>query len=87
MRFNRVPAMNRYDTSTTPSDSAPWQPQQAASYLGVALDTLRQWRQRGSPVRGPAFIRLGGRIRYLKADLDEWMRQNRVGGPAGRGTR
>ena len=69
------------------SESAPWQPKKAASYLGVALETLRSWRQRWSPVTGPPFIRVGGRVRYLKADLDGWIAANRVPSNAGWGTR
>lgn len=41
-----------------------------ASYLGVAKQTLARWRCEGG---GPAFLKLGTRIRYERADLDRWL--------------
>lgn len=42
----------------------------AAPILGVAVSTLNTWRSRGT---GPKFHRIGGRIRYFKADLQAWL--------------
>lgn len=47
-------------------------PHEAAVYLGttnapVSLNTLNWWRAQG---RGPAFIKVGTRIQYLKSYLD-----------------
>jgi len=41
-----------------------------ASYLGVAKQTLARWRCEGG---GPAFLKLGTRVRYERADLDSWL--------------
>jgi excisionase family DNA binding protein len=45
-------------------------PVATASYLGVAKQTLARWRCEGG---GPAFLKLGTRIRYERADLDRWL--------------
>lgn len=44
----------------------------AAPILGVAPSTLNTWRSRGT---GPKFHRIGGRIRYFKADLQAWLEE------------
>lgn len=53
----------------------------AAAVLGLKVATLRAWRHQG---RGPAYVRLGRAIRYLPADLDEFLRANRHGPSAAR---
>ena len=42
----------------------------AASYTGFSEGTLANWRVDG---RGPAFVKRGNRIFYLKSILDEWL--------------
>jgi excisionase family DNA binding protein len=42
-----------------------------AAYLGVALSTVCSWAYRGD---GPQMIRVGGRVRYRREDLDEWLK-------------
>lgn len=44
---------------------------QAAEHLGLSIATLRAWRHRG---RGPRFVRFGRAVRYLRADLDTFIR-------------
>lgn len=41
----------------------------AAVYLGIGLQTLRNWQSMG---RGVPAHRFGTAIRYTIADLDEW---------------
>jgi hypothetical protein len=57
----------------------PMNDREAASYLGVAVQTLRNWR--GS-CKGPAYHKLSpgprGRIIYLVEDLDSYRRKCRV---------
>jgi predicted site-specific integrase-resolvase len=48
--------------------------QEAANYIGVAPKTLANWRVSGF---GPAFVKLGGAVRYLRGDLDSFIKQNR----------
>ena len=51
---------------------------QAAAYLGMSEQFLKQARCYGDlPNRtpGPAFLRLGRRIKYRKADLDQWLEE------------
>lgn len=47
----------------------------AASYLGVAANTLRMWRSQG---RGPAYRKLGKAVTYARAELDAWAVHNRT---------
>lgn len=42
---------------------------QAASRLGVSPRTLEHWRLTGG---GPAYLKLGGAVRYAEQDLLEW---------------
>jgi len=46
----------------------------AAAHLGLSTRTLDRYRVSGE---GPVFLRFGGRVRYLAADLDEWARTRR----------
>ncbi len=47
---------------------------ETASYLKLKIYTLRKWRREGG---GPPYIRCGGRlIRYIKADIDDWLNNN-----------
>lgn len=48
---------------------------QAANYLKSTEKTLKQWRYAG---RGPAYVKRGGRILYLKTDLDTYLAGRRV---------
>ncbi len=49
--------------------------QGAADYLGLARRTLERWRL----VRlGPPYRKLGTRVVYTRAALDEWCRANTV---------
>ena len=48
---------------------------QVAEQLGLSVATLRAWRHRG---KGPRFLRLGRSVRYLPADVDEFVRASTV---------
>ena len=45
-------------------------PQQAARILGLSAKTLARYRVKA---KGPVFVKLEGRVRYLRKDLDEWV--------------
>ena len=47
---------------------------EAATTLGLALSTLAKLRLSG---RGPAYLKLGRRIRYRVADLETFMQSKR----------
>ena len=47
---------------------------EAAAYLGLSPRTLDRYRVNGA---GPAFHRLGGRVRYRRADIDAWVAERR----------
>ena len=44
--------------------------EQVAALLGLRPNTLAQWRMSGA---GPRFVRLGRRVRYQPADVDDWL--------------
>ena len=46
----------------------------AAAELGLSTRTLDRYRVSGD---GPVFLKFGGRVRYLREDLDEWARTRR----------
>jgi hypothetical protein len=47
----------------------------AAKILCMSVRTLQAWRTRGT---GPAFVRVGGAVRYRRADLVAWINANVV---------
>ncbi|WP_304473595.1 helix-turn-helix domain-containing protein [uncultured Desulfovibrio sp.] len=48
---------------------------QAAEYLGLKANTLRNWR---AQKRGPAYCKGAGSVRYTRADLDAWLAGTRI---------
>ena len=56
---------------------------QAADWLGLSARTLDRYRVSGE---GPVFHRFGGRVRYLRADLDAWAATRRRASTAADGT-
>ena len=49
---------------------------EAAALLALSARTLKRYRVEG---RGPPFLRLGGRVRYTRADLLNWALAHRQG--------
>ena len=47
---------------------------EAAKLLSVAPRTLQYWRWAG---RGPAFVKIGGAVRYHRRDLDDFVSRGR----------
>ncbi len=58
-------------------------PRQAADWLGLSVRTLDRYRASGE---GPVFHRFGGRIRYLREDLQAWADARRRTSTADDGT-
>jgi excisionase family DNA binding protein len=44
--------------------------EQAAEYLRVGPQTIRNWRTKG---RGPEALKVGSLVRYRRSDLDRWL--------------
>jgi len=56
--------------------------QELSEFIGVPYKTLLDWRVKGY---GPPAVKLGKHLRYLKADVDQWLaeqREDAVGGEA-----
>ena len=47
----------------------------ASELIGVAVQTLRNWRFEG---KGPPYIKCGRAVRYRVKDLAEWMNKRRI---------
>lgn len=56
-------------------------PEQAAKVVGRSAATLYTWRRRGT---GPRYLQVGGKITYLRADLESWLHSRRIGSTAER---
>jgi predicted DNA-binding transcriptional regulator AlpA len=52
---------------------------ETAIFLGVATRTLREWRKQG---KGPAFVKMGTKIKYRKTDIDLYL-DNQTVSPEG----
>ncbi len=48
---------------------------EVAELRGLSVATLRAWRHRG---KGPRFLRLGRSVRYLPADVADFVRASAV---------
>jgi hypothetical protein len=48
---------------------------QAARYLGLAPQSLRNMRHYG---KGPAYCKLGSRVVYKLSDLEQYLEQRRI---------
>lgn len=48
---------------------------QAAAYVAIPKATLYTWRTRRSGL-GPRAIKVGGCLRYRRADLDAWLEEH-----------
>lgn len=49
-------------------------PPEAAEYLGISASTLAKLRVYGG---GPAFLKLGRKVLYERADLDSWLAERK----------
>ena len=61
----------RTENKPEPSNHALLDPKQAAKFLGLKPCTLAVWRSKGR--YDLPFLRIGGRIRYLIEDLQDWI--------------
>jgi predicted site-specific integrase-resolvase len=52
-----------------------WTQAQLAALLNVKPNTLREWRRLG---KGPAYIRIQKGVFYRKADVENWLEDNKV---------
>ena len=48
---------------------------QAAKILGVAVQTLRNWRHQ---CRGPAYVKMGRSVRYQVNDLVDYLKKKKI---------
>ena len=49
---------------------------EAAHYIRMSESWLRQSRMRGNP-EAPPYVKIGKSVRYLKTDLDDWLKKLR----------
>lgn len=48
---------------------------ETAQFLDVSIPTLRTWRHRK---QGPAYYKIGGKVRYKPEDLQSFVNESRV---------
>ena len=48
---------------------------EAADYVRLGKPTMERFRISGE---GPVFVKLGGAVRYRKADLEDWLASRRT---------
>ena len=53
-----------------------------SAYTGLAERTLERWRLEG---KGPRFLKLGGKVLYLKSELDRFLAASERHSTADRG--
>lgn len=51
-----------------------WKTPDVAQYLGIPLSSVYKMTGRKSPIRLP-HIRIAGKVRFRKADIDRWLDQ------------
>jgi excisionase family DNA binding protein len=61
------------DVAKTTVESPYYTTDQVSALTLVPVGTLRQWRHHGE--RGPRSVRIGGRVRYRKVDVEAWLRE------------
>lgn len=47
-----------------------FKPEELAQELGSTTGTLANWRSTG---KGPKFVRIAGRIHYMRTDVEKWI--------------
>lgn len=62
-------------TTDTHVESGIFTIDQAAAYLSIPKATLYTWRTRRAGF-GPRAVKLGGCLRYRRADLDAWVAEH-----------
>jgi len=55
----------------TTAEGPLWTPPQAASFLGVAVQTLAVWRSYRR--HNLPYVKVGNLVRYRKSDLEKWL--------------
>lgn len=46
--------------------------EELASRLGLGTSCLNKWRNEGT---GPKWVRLGGSVRYMVGDVEQWLKE------------
>jgi hypothetical protein len=72
----RPKAAERNDAASTweTDPNARLTPAEVGARLGVAVRTLANWRgKNGRPGQGPVFYKIGGRIFYVRKDVDAYL--------------
>ena len=54
-------------------------PAELSEYLGgsISVRTMANWR---SQCIGPEYVKIGGKVRYKRESIDQWLERNTVNG-------
>ena len=69
-----VPAARTSRKKGTTEEADYLTPLQAARIIGLSVKTLARYRVKA---KGPVFVKLEGRVRYLRKDPDDWAHRRR----------
>jgi excisionase family DNA binding protein len=69
------PRATRTERNRAPDSARALTEREVAELLGLSVATLRAWRHRG---KGPRFLRLGRSVRYLRCDVEDFVRASAV---------
>ena len=58
------------DSRLSKDDPRLWTPRDLSRFLGVSEPVLGQWRYKRL---GPPFVKCGGAVRYVPADVEAWL--------------
>lgn len=78
MSHPKVPRVKPERSSIVNSDPL-LQEAEAATYLGLAWNTLSNWRHARHPDRTIPYVKLGGRVLYRKSALDTFISRREHG--------
>jgi hypothetical protein len=70
--------MNRTIDFNTAPDSLLLTPAETAAFLGVALDTLNDWRYDKPEYKGPPYVKVRRAVRYPLGALHLWIANQTV---------
>ena len=73
----KKPRITRNHPTPEPVEGLPtlFDSHQVSAYIGIEYTSFVEMRNRG---RGPRFMKIGGKVRYLASDIEAWLKDHVV---------